>query len=284
MPRTLVALLDGTIVNADQPLVHVDDYGLLRGDGIFETTLVVDGVPRDLPEHLARLAISAEMLDLVLPDFAAWHRGIDAIIGSWRGESQMVLRLVATRGRENSGVPTCFVLGGPLGATVGRERAEGISVLLLDRGFTGNEVAAMPWLLAGAKTLSYALNMSARRYAAAHGADDVIFVGTDRHILEGPTATVVIARGQLLITPPVEGILAGVTVRRLFRAAEAAGWEAETAPLTAADLTCADGVWLVSGVRLLAPVIALDGRPRSIGAAADELAQLLQMPTEPESG
>lgn len=279
MHTPVAALLDGTLVDVNQPLVHVDDYGLLRGDGIFETTLAVDGTPRDLVEHLARLEVSAGMLDLVLPPPVDWHRGIDAVLGAWTGGSQMVLRLIATRGREGSGVPTCFVLGGPIGAGVARERGDGISVLLLERGFAGEQVATLPWLLAGAKTLSYAMNMAARRWAERHGADDVVFVGTDGHILEGPTATVVIARDRLLITPPVDGILAGVTVRRLFRAAEDAGWEAETAPLTPDDLRTADGVWLVSGVRLLAPVVSIDAAPRTLGEATSELSALLRVPT-----
>ncbi len=41
-----------------------DDLGVLRGEGVFETTLVVDGEPRDLDDHLARLAVSGEMTGL----------------------------------------------------------------------------------------------------------------------------------------------------------------------------------------------------------------------------
>ena len=278
MTSTLVATLDGRLRAADSPLIHADDFGLLRGDGIFETTLAVDGVPRDIDEHLARFAVSAGLLQLELPDVRDWHRGIDAMLAGWTGGPEMVIRLVCTRGREGGSGATAFVLGGPPSEHLAQERRDGIRVLLLQRGFAGAEIARMPWLLPGAKTLSYAINMSARRYAEANGADDVIFVGTDGEVLEGPTATVVLARGRTLVTTPTDGILPGVTVKRLFRDAAAAGWQTSVEPLRPADLHAADGTWLRSGVRLLAPVVAVDGAPVARGAAHDELSALLQVP------
>ena len=101
-------------------------------------------------------------------------------------------------------------------------------MLLLDRGFTARTAADAPWLLAGAKTLSYGVNMAALRYAAANDADDVIFLGSDGAVLEAPTASVVVANGRTLSTPPRDGILDGITVRRLFRAARDAGWTTTT--------------------------------------------------------
>jgi 4-amino-4-deoxychorismate lyase len=275
---TLVATLDGQLVDAERPMVHADDLGLLRGDGVFETTLVVGGIPRDLDEHLARLAVSAAMLDLMPPPEQDWRRGIGAVLAGWNGNAEMVLRLVCSRGREAGGAPTAFVLGGPLNPHIRHEREHGVRTLLLSRGFAGAEVAAMPWLLPGAKSLSYGINMAARRHAESQGADDVIFVGTDGLVLEGPTATVVVARGRTLVTPPLDGILAGVTVRRLFRTAGAVGWQTAVEPLTPVDLRTADGVWLVSGVRLLAPVISIDGHPCSLGAAHAELVGILDVP------
>ena len=53
--------------------------------------------------------------------------------------------------------------------------------------------ADMPWLLAGAKTLSYAVNMAALRHAERQGAGDVIFISSEGNVLEGPRSTVVIA-------------------------------------------------------------------------------------------
>lgn len=273
------ALLDGTLVDPTEPLLRPDDLGVLRGEGVFETTLVVDGEARDLDDHLVRLAVSAEMTGLVVPAPERWRRGVQAVIDAWTGGRQMVLRLIASRGPEHAREPVCYVLGAELPVSSARQRVTGVRVLLLDRGFTVDAATSAPWLLAGAKTLSYGVNMAALRYAREQGADDVIFLASDGTVLEAPTASVIVARGRILITPPDDGILAGITVRRLFRAAAVAGWQVRTEPLTAAELHSAEGVWLASSARLLAPVVAIGGRPRSNGTLTVELAELLDVPT-----
>ncbi len=282
MSDTVVALLDGRLVPADAPLLRPDDAGVVRGDGVFESTLAVDGEIRDLDEHLARLRVSAEMIELALPGPQTWRRGVDAVVAA-RPEGELAVRLTATRGPVG-GPPTCFVTGTSLGAELLRQRRDGVQVLLLDRGFTAASTAGRAWLLPGAKTLSYAINMAALRYAAGHQADDVIFVGGDEQVLEAPTATVVIARGRTMVTPPAEGILAGITVRRLFAAASRSGWATRTAPLAVGDLRSADGVWLTSGVRLLAAVTAIDGVARGDAGLTADLATLLQVPQEGPAG
>lgn len=273
----IVALLDGTLVDPSVPLLRPDDLGVLRGEGVFETTLVVDGEPRDLAEHLVRLAVSAQLTGLEVPEPDRWRTAVAAVLGAWRGDSQMVLRLIASRGPEH-GEPVCYALGAALPVSSVRQRRSGVRVLLLERGFTVDVGASAPWLLAGAKTLSYGINMAALRHARANGADDVIFTGADGAVLEAPTSSVVIARGRTLITPPDDAILAGITVRRLFRAAAAAGWPVRTEALGTGDLHAADGVWLASSARLLAPVVSIDGRPRSDGGLTGELAALLDVP------
>jgi 4-amino-4-deoxychorismate lyase len=277
-PAPIVALLDGSLVDAKEPLLRPDDLGVLRGEGVFETTLVVDSVPRDLDEHLARLAVSAEMTGMVVPGPDSWRLAVDALTRSWSGSRQMVMRFVASRGPESATQPVCYVLGCALSPVSAGQRAVGVRVLLLDRGFTAQAAEAAPWLLAGAKTLSYGVNMAALRYASANNADDVIFVGSDGAVLEAPTASVVVASDRTLITPPPAGILDGITVRRLFKAAADAGWATRTSVLTSDRLLAADGVWLASSARLLAPVIAVDGIVRSNAGLTAELAALLDMP------
>ncbi|WP_037365309.1 aminotransferase class IV [Nakamurella lactea] len=278
----IVATLDGVLHPSDQPLLRPDDVGVLRGDGVFETTLVVDGVPRDLEEHLARLAVSATMIDLQLPADDEWRRGIDAVLQAWTPlpDRQMVLRLIATRGPEHADVPTCYVTGGPLPEATCAQR-DGVRIRVLPRGFAGREIVVMPWLLPGAKTLSYAINMAAIRHAKSLGDQDVVFVGTDGTVLEGPTATVVLAVGDTLTTPPRDGILDGITVRRLFAAAEKAGWTTRRAEFETERLLSAGGAYLLSSARILAPIVSVDGTARPIGPRTAELAALLELPGAP---
>jgi 4-amino-4-deoxychorismate lyase len=121
-------------------------------------------------------------------------------------------------------------------------------------------VARAPWLLLGAKSLSYAVNMAAIRHAESVGAEEVIFVAADGSVLEGPTSTVVVATGRTLrTTPPSSGILPGTTQGALFRAAERAGWTTKVEPLTVRELREADGIFMASSVRKITRVHTLDG-------------------------
>jgi 4-amino-4-deoxychorismate lyase len=160
-----------------------------------------------------------------------------------------------------------------------RQREQGIAVVSLGLGVPAGFRAAAPWLLGGAKTLSYAVNMAAVRHAHAHGADDVVFTSVEGQLLEGPTSTVVWASRDTLHTPPLEtGILEGTTMTRLFARATEAGWPTAITVGTVDDLHAAEGVWLVSGVRGAAMVHTLDGVPRGDAGLTARIRELLARP------
>ncbi|PRY32748.1 aminodeoxychorismate lyase [Umezawaea tangerina] len=275
----VLALLDGTLADPDAPLLRVDDLGLMRGDGIFETVLVVNGKPRELDPHLDRLARSAEMLDLPEPDRASFERALTLVLDNWSGGTEMALKLVYTRGVEGGdGTPTGFALGLPIGAKVLTQREAGLSAITLDRGIEPGLAERAPWLLLGAKTLSYAVNMAALREAERRGAEEVVFTTSDGSVLEGPTSTLVTVNGRTLTTPPATlGILPGTTQAALFRAAEREGWTVVVEPIAVVDLHSAAGVFLVSSVRKITRVHTLDGKPLADSSAIHaELADLYE--------
>jgi 4-amino-4-deoxychorismate lyase len=278
----VVVTLDGGVCDPDIPLLHADDLAAVRGDGVFETLLVRDGGPCLVEAHLRRLAHSAQLLELPAPDLVAWRHAIATAARTWvtAGEVEGALRLVYTRGRESGSPPTAYVTVNPLAERVTGARRDGVRAVSLDRGLPSAGTDAMPWLLAGAKTLSYAVNMAALRHASAHGADDVIFVSSDGFVLEGPRSTVVIAingeDGPCLLTPPPwYPILRGTTQQALFEVARAKGYDCDYRALRPADLLTAQGVWLISAITLAARVHTLDGRPLRQAPIAAEFAGLV---------
>jgi len=280
---SVLVTLDGTVCDPAGPLLFADDFAAVRGDGVFETLLVRSGAACLLESHLRRLAHSAQMLDLPAPDPAAWRRAVDIAVGRWSEQTsdEGALRLFYSRGRESGSDPTGYLTITALPHRVHDARRDGVAAVLLDRGLPSAGVDAMPWLLAGAKTLSYAVNMAAVREAARRGADDVVFVSTDGHVLEGPRSTVVIAtdgadgRPCLLTPPPWYPILRGTTQQALFEAARAGGFDCDYQALRPADLFAAQGVWLVSSITLAARVHTLDRQPLTPAPLRSEVAALV---------
>ncbi len=281
----VVVTLDGHLHDPQAPFLHADDLAAVRGDGIFETVLVRDGGPCLLEAHLARLTHSAHLLDLPAPELPRWRAAVAIAVRRWLadGGDEGVLRLVCSRGRESGtdAVVTAYATIGQLPARVADVRRNGVAALTLDRGLSADGIDAMPWLLAGAKTLSYAVNMAALRHAERHGAGDVVFVSADGHILEGPRSTVVIAtsspdgRTCLLTPPPWYPILRGTTQQALFEVARNKGYDCDYQALKPADLVAAQGVWLVSSITLAARVHTLDGFALGPARLADDVAGLV---------
>jgi len=258
----VLALPGQGVVPLDTPLLHADDLGVLRGDGVFETLLVRDGQPWLFDEHLRRMAASAARLDLALPELGILRGLAATALAAWRQDGEGTLRLVCTRGRETGGAPTTYALVGPVAPLLVEQRRTGVRVVTATLGVPADLRADAPWLLGGVKSLSYAMNMAVLRWAATAGADDVVLTSSDGQVLEGPTSTVVWLDGRTLCTvPTTTGILPGTTARHLLGAAGDAGFTAEDRRAGVDDLLAADGVWLCSSVRGVVEVTAVDEKP-----------------------
>ena len=263
-------------VDPDEPVVTAFDLGLGRGDGAFESVLVTGGATPQLAAHLARLRRSAQVLQLPHPGDDAVRAVVAAAVADWPADTEGACRVFLTRGLGEGTPPTLLALLAPVPAETVRQRDHGVTVVALSLGVPADFRASAPWLLGGAKTLSYAVNMAALRHAHAAGADDVVFTSLEGRLFEGPTSTVVWAADGRLHTPPVDtGILAGTTQARLFAAAEADGWPTAVTPGTVDDLHAADAVWLLSGIRGATPVVRLDGVDREDAGLSQRVRALL---------
>lgn len=247
-----------TQIDPSAPALTVGELSTQRGDGIFESIGVVDGHPQEVTAHLERLAHSAELCDLPAPHLGQWRQAVErAAAACPPGES--VIKLVLSRGVEHGPAPTAWVTVATA-TDFAASRRDGVRVVTLDRGYASDVPARAPWLLLGAKTLSYAVNMAAIREAKRRGADDAVFLSSDGYVLEAPTATVILRRGDRFTTPePAAGILHGTTQLSLFEFLAGLGHTVDYAPMRVDELREADAAWLVSSVRLAAPIAAIDG-------------------------
>lgn len=277
---TVVAVLGRGVVPADTPVLRADDLAAVRGDGVFETIHLRSGSLWQLDAHLDRMERSAGRLEIALPPRAALVELADLAVAEWPRDQEGALRLACSRGPESGGSPTVWATLNTINEKQLRGRRAGVTVRTLSLGYPVDARSALPALLAGAKTLSYAVNMACQRWAAAEGADDVLWVSGDGYALEAPTSTLVWLTDGVLCTVPPErtGILAGTTSAYLLAHAGELGWAAEERLVRPADLHTADGVWLTSSARGPAEIRALDGVPLGPSPETPRIAKLLGFP------
>jgi 4-amino-4-deoxychorismate lyase len=270
-----VAVSGRGVVDPDQPVVHADDEGFMRGRGAFETTRVYAGRPFRLDDHVARLRASAARLGLPPLDAgeiaALAAQALDAA-----GVGEAFLRLYATPGREGRGSPVLLALVGTLPLDLEELRTRGLRLVSVPLGLD----VSGSWPLGGVKSMSYAVNMMAVDEARRQGGDDALFLAQGRIVLEGPTANIWWRRGSTLHTPSLElGILAGVTRAVVLERLPELGYDVQEGAYEIDDLAAADEAFTTSSVREVMPAVSLDGRPIGDGVpgpAADALQRELR--------
>ncbi|MGA8117982.1 MAG: aminotransferase class IV [Actinocatenispora sp.] len=289
MERVVAALGRG-VIPAATPLLRADDLGVLRGDGVFETTHVRDGRPWLLDEHLDRMTRSASRMALDLPPRADLLELADQACAGWvaaareqlpagAGVPEGALKIVCTRGPEDTDELTCFATVTPVSELTVNARRTGVRLGTLTLGIAAGIRSAAPWLLGGVKSLSYAVNMACQRWAAGAGLDDVLWVSADGYLLEAPTATLVWLENRTLYTvPDSTGILAGTTARWLLDHVGELGWHTAERMVRPAELERATGVWLTSSVRGIIAVRELDGVKLADPPQSDTLREMLGYP------
>lgn len=241
--------------------VSAFDLAVIRGDGVFEATTVVNRVPLALKLHIRRLADSAVAVELppIVPD--AWLRAVaEAVELHAKAHDRQqprdaLLKILVSRGADPStsigqraepGLPSVWIFLDDLDPA--SPKPEEITAVTLSKEISSDSAARAPWLLLGAKTLSYAMNMATFREARRRGVDNAIFVTRDGYVLEGPTASVVIRAGGEFVTPdPALGILHGTTQQEFFAYAKHLGLPARYARLTVDELMRAEQIWMMGG-------------------------------------
>lgn len=259
--RELVLLLNDRLVPARRARISALDRGFVYGDGLFETVRTYAGRPFGLAQHLRRLARSARVFRI--PFAAAPEHWLPRIRRCLRANDLLAtdaaVRLTVSRGAGFGIVPpkrlrpTVMMLATPVDPRVPAAQARGVSICF----FPFRLVTAT---LPSHKTLHYLPAVLGKMIARRRGAWEAVYLGSDDTVLEGTTSNVFAVERGRLITPPLHGILPGVTRHVVTTLAERAGVPVVERRLSRRELLAADEVLLTASTIEVLPVVRVDGR------------------------
>ncbi len=263
-----VIWLNGELVAAEEARIPALDRGILSGAGLFETLRAYGGRPWALDEHHARLVVGADLIDLDVPSSTELGAAIDATLRA-NDLKDAGVRFTITGGAgpvdpqaDADAPPSVIVTAWPL-----RDYTQ-----LYDKGASFVTISESGRPLAGVKTTSYAVSVAGRVAAKRAGADDALFLGGHKRVLEATGSNLFIVRGDELLTPTIDdAILPGVTRRHVIHVAGAEGFEVAETTLYMDDLFSADEVVMTSSLREVYPAASVDGSPLKIGGHAARL-------------
>jgi branched-chain amino acid aminotransferase len=249
---TALVWIDGALRTPDDAAVSAWDHGLTVGDGVFETTKIVDGEAFAMTRHLRRLRRSAAGLGIEIPYADDELRAAVAQTIHANQLSQGRARITVTGGT------------GPLGSNRGDSSPTVVIAVSTQPPWPPSAaVVTVPWrrnehsAVAGLKTTSYAENVVALRYANERGAQEAIFANTAGNLCEGTGTNIFVGLDGRLWTPPLSaGCLAGITRELVLELVDVV-----EADIPLERLTEADEAFLTSSTRDIQPISSIDGRP-----------------------
>lgn len=229
--------------------------GLLAGWGVFTTLRIADGVLFAWERHWARLTRDAKALHVPLPEDSERVR-------------TSILELIEANGAHNCTLRLDIVRnGGGMWAGPSTGRTSDVIALTADSKDWGDGVtlayqrharhAASEF--AGAKVLSWAMNLTWMETAQGRGFDEVILLNERGEVAECTSANIFIAEGNQVWTPPLSsGCLPGITREVLLGEIRVPGIRIGEKVLMPTDLELADEVFITSTTRDLLPVVQIE--------------------------
>jgi branched-chain amino acid aminotransferase len=217
---------------------------------------VQEGGVRAGRRHVDRMQASARALGLPVPSEDALLRAITGAAGA--GDAVRITLHDADGAPELGGVRSVPATAGP-------------PHLISLPGWYSRGYA-----LREHKLTSHFHGVRGRALAIARGADDALLVERSSGLVgEATNANVVALIGDLAVTPPVDGLLPGVTRSLVMQLLPGLGVAVEQRPLGLDELAGSRGVLLTNSLRALVPARSLDG-----SALAQPPADLLEALTE----
>ena len=144
-------------------------------------------------------------------------------------------------------------------------------------GIEATLLGAPSELGAKAKSTSRQQAVLARREVVRRGAGEGLYVSAEGHVLEGVSSNVFVVSKDIVLTPPTEDCLPGITRGRVLELARHAGVRVVEAPLESATLMGAAEVFVTNAVQGLRRVATVDGTGVGVVDPEGVFATLLEL-------
>lgn len=238
--------------------LNANDRGLLYGDGIFRTMLVVQGKPLYWTQHYNKLQHDCVALGIECPSIQTLRDELAQLTFSI---AEGVAKIIITRGPGNRGYkpainpPVSRILSmSPLPVYPNNYRELGIKVQVCNMRL-GHQLR-----LAGIKHLNRLENVLAAAEWNDPGIAEGLMLDEDDFVIEGTRSNLFLVRNGMLITPDLSRCgVAGLQRDRVMELAAKHGLACTIADVTMADLLEADEIFIVNSVIGLWPIRELAG-------------------------
>lgn len=255
MSTSSVVCFNGQIFPGDSPLIQTVNSSFLRGLGLFETMLVVQGKLPLFTHHWKRLTGSCQTLNLPVPAKTTVEQGwLELCRQCCQSSLCGSLRLTVSQNSDaerpwfdSHGTGQWLLQYQPI--TTPWESNRSIRLTATTQRVHSKR------LTAGHKTTSFADWLLARRQAIAQGFDDGLLLNEHNHCVEASAANLFLVKENQLLTPNLEsGCLPGVMRAIVLKQAQKLSLPIQETQVTCADLNQADFVFLTSATTGLLPV------------------------------
>jgi branched-subunit amino acid aminotransferase/4-amino-4-deoxychorismate lyase len=255
----------GVLVDPAQACVPVFNPAIYGAYGIYESMQVTNGIIFALEAHLQRLAHSAALLEMALPaDLSTLKQWtFEALAANGCGECTMRL----------------FVIGAESGAgSVVYMWPQPPTVYPADYYTQGAPAITFPGqrFMPEAKSINTLASYLARRKAQSVDAHEALLMH-DGRLTEGANSNLFAVADDVVLTPPSDQVIAGVTRDVLMSLARRYDIDVRETELLVTDLGRWAECFITSTSRHVMPITTVDGKPIGKGEVGSLTRRLMTL-------
>ena len=268
--------MDGEFIPWDEAKVHVLTHSLHYGLGVFEgircyETTKGPGIFR-LDEHVRRLFDSAKIVGLEISHSKeSISEAIQETVLRNELNACYIRPLIwlgyGSMGVNPAGAPVhSMVAVWKWGAYLGEEGIEkGIRVKI--SSYTSHHPNS--YMTKAKTTGNYVVSQLSKMEAVRAGYDEALMLDPEGFVTQGSGENLFLVRDGVLRTPPLQGVLAGITRETVLRIAEELGIPIEISSFARDEIYIADEAFFTGSASEITPIRKIDDHEFSDGKAGE---------------